>query len=141
MDSAADVAKRWAARTAAETGKWESGVRNVSVSPTELAAQNVNAQVAGVQRAAASGKTERALRRVSKEEWVRRTTAKRDRLASGTQEAIPRMQAYMSEALPVIARIRAEVKAMDGSSREARMARAMAFMQKMAEFGDSRNGN
>lgn len=140
MESPQEVAKRWAQRMAAEVGKWEKGVQGVTEPPTHKAAAAVADYVAGVQRAANSGKFEASLRAVSGEEWKRRTVAKRDRVASGAAEAQPRMAQYLTEALPVIENIRQQVRAMPGNTRDARMARMLEFSRKMAEFGDNRRG-
>ena len=141
MDSPGEIAKRWAARLGAEVGKWEKGVRDTTVSPTQKAADNIQGYLAGVQAAVNSGKTEAALRAVSNEQWKSRTITKgRERLASGATEAVPRMTAFLTEFLPALESIRQRVNSMPSDSRAARMAKAMEMMRALGEWGDNRRG-
>lgn len=103
LDPAAGAAA-WKQGLSAAGPKMTAGVNAVTVSPTELAAQNVDRQVAGVQAAAASGKTANRLRKVSLPQWQQAMIQKGvPRLASGAAAGMPKYQAFATAFYPVMA--------------------------------------
>lgn len=95
------VAQKWVQNLSAATSAIQAGVQGVTVAPTMLAAQAVDRMVAGVQRAAASGKTQRALEAVGLNAWQTATLQKGlPRIATGAQQATTKFQNFMSQLLP-----------------------------------------
>ena len=141
MLSPADAAKKWAQKLGGAVAEWEAGVNSVTVAPNAKAAAAAQDYLQGVMASVNSGQFAAANNRVSLDQWKTRTRTKgRERLASGATEAIPRMQAYMTESFPVIESIRQRIQSMPGDSYEARKARAVAFMDAMREYGQQRKG-
>src|SRR5262245_8881333 len=88
-------AQKWANRLGAATDAVQKGVQAVQTSPTATAAQHQDAYVAGVQRAAQTGKWARGLNRVNLQQWQQATLQKGiPRIASGAQAAVPKMTAF-----------------------------------------------
>lgn len=67
--SLAEIQKKYARNLAGSGDTVKEGVRNVTVSPTEKAAQAIDRYVQGVMRSAQDGTTAAALREVSLSEW------------------------------------------------------------------------
>lgn len=63
------IAAKWARNLGAATQTIKDGVLAVTQNPAEKAAQRESAYVAGVQRAVASGKWQRGLRKVTLQSW------------------------------------------------------------------------
>jgi hypothetical protein len=125
-------ANKWKTNTAGAGQAYVAGVQAVTVSPTELAAQAVDRQVAGVMRAAQSGKTAARLRRVSRESWIQTTTTKGPgRLSDGARIGMPKVQAWAQVAAPVLQQVKEQVRATpknnleDGLNRVRMVAEAM----------------
>jgi hypothetical protein len=94
-------AQKWANNLSAATTAIQQGVAGVTVSPTAKAAQMIQAQVAGVQRAAASGKTQRALEAVTLQQWQNAMTTKGvPRIATGAAAALPKFQNFLNQLIP-----------------------------------------
>jgi len=135
MKSPQDVARKWARNLAASTDSIKSGVQNVTVSPTESAARRIDAQVEGVRRAAESGKTQRNLRRVTRDDWVQATLSKGlPRIPSGAQAAVPKMESFMSEWLPFEEQLKQKLASMPRGGLQENIARAVAAMEHNAAF-------
>lgn len=101
--SPSQIADRWAAGLSAAGPKIQAGVQAVTVSPTAKAAQAVDRQVAGVQAAAASGKTAAALNAVSLPQWQQAFITKGlPRIASGATAAKPAFANFMTQFLPAV---------------------------------------
>lgn len=97
-DAAADA---WVAGLGQATQKIKNGIMAVTQSPTSKAAAAIDRQVAGVQRAASSGKTARALNAVSLEEWKRLASEKGvPRIAAGAAAAKGKMASFLRAFLP-----------------------------------------
>ncbi len=98
-----EVASKWARNLSGATDSIRAGIEAVTESPTAKAARAVDRQVAGVQAAAASGKTQRALMAVTLDEWKNAALNKGlPRIASGATAAEPKMELFMSEFLPFV---------------------------------------
>lgn len=108
MVSAAQAAANWAKALGASTEKIKAGVAAVQESPTAAAARAIDRQVAGVQAAAASGKTQRSLMAVTLNDWQQSMLQKGvGRVASGATQAQPKMQDFLTKFLPVVAQAKA----------------------------------
>ena len=98
-----EVAAKWSRNLAGSTESIRAGIEAVQESPTAKAARAVDRQVAGVQAAAASGKTQRALQAVTLDMWKDAALNKGlPRIASGATAAEPKMENFMAELLPYV---------------------------------------
>jgi len=136
MPTPQQAAANWARGMQNSTERIRQGVQAVTVAPTEKAVAAIPRQVAGVQAAAASGKTERALRNVSLEDWKRDMLEKGlTRVGPGASAAQPKMATFMGELLPFIesgkGRLDSQTPRGDLGMNLARM---MAWAQYMANF-------
>lgn len=134
MISAQQAADKWANNLSQATTSMTNGANAVTESPTAKAARRVDAQVAGVQRAAASGKTAAALNAVSVDQW-RNAFVKKGipRVATGATEAKPKMVTFMNFLLPVVQQGKAQLDQNmprgDAAQNQARMNAWFQFMQ------------
>lgn len=67
--SAAAVAAKWQSKVSASAQAYTDGVNAVTVNPAQLAAQAKDRWLAGIQAAAAAGKFENGLAKVSLTDW------------------------------------------------------------------------
>lgn len=127
------IADNWANGMANASQKMKNGVMAVTSSPMEAAANAVDRQVAGVQRAAAEGRTQAALRAVSTQSWQTAYVTKGiPRISSGAQAAKPKMAAFLTQFLPAQQAIVASLPPRGDIN--ANIARAVAMMQGTANF-------
>lgn len=135
MPSPATVAANWQRGMANSSEKLKQGIQAVTQSPTAKAAQRIDAMVAGVQRAAASGKTAAALNAVSTEDWKKAMLEKGvPRVAAGASAAQPKFQAFMSRFLPHLQSGLAQLESMPRGDLETNINRANAMMRHNAQF-------
>lgn len=88
LPSAADVAAKWAQRTAAAAPDYARGVAQTDKDPTALAIAAGPRYLNGVQQAFNSGKWANALRRVGKQGWQQAVAAKGEaNFSNGVQAA------------------------------------------------------
>lgn len=127
-------ADNWAGGMTSKVQKIKDGVNRVTESPMEKAAASVDRQVEGVRRAAESGKTQAALRKVTLAEWKSKTAQKvGERLAGGVTAAKPKVQQFATEYGPVVSQLMGTVNAMPANTFEERMQKAMAWGQGLHE--------
>lgn len=133
MATPQQAAANWAAGMSGASTKLKAGVNAVTTAPTQLAAAAVDRQVAGVQHAAATGKTQRALQAVSLQQWQNAMITKGlPRIASGAQAAIPKMQQFMGQFLPFQAALVAQLPARGDLNTN--IQRATQMMQGTSQF-------
>jgi hypothetical protein len=97
------------------------------------AAQAIDRQVAGVQRAAASGKTQRALEAVSTQQWQQAVITKGlPRIGTGAMAAKPKFVTFMNQLLPYVQNGLSQLPARGDINQNAQ--RMLAWMQYMANF-------
>lgn len=135
MQSPTQIAQNWQRGLANSTEKMKQGIQAVSVAPTAKAAARVDAMVAGVQRAAAEGKIQAGLMRVSLQDWQQAMLQKGvTRVASGAQAAVGKFEGFMAQFLP---HLEAGMRALDNMPRgdlEQNLARANALARHNATF-------
>jgi hypothetical protein len=133
------IASKWARNLQGAQGAIQEGVRSVTESPTEKAARRADAYVQGVQRAAADGKWQEALRSVSLEQWREAMLVKGvGRVGTGAQAAIPKVEAFLSEFLPHVEAGQRKLASMPRGDLSANIARAVAMIEHNAQFRRSR---
>lgn len=135
MKNVTDVVNKWANNLAAATTSIQQGVQQVTTSPTQLAAANPNAYLAGVQKAVASGKWQAALQKVSLADWQNAMIQKGvPRIASGAAAAKPKMAAFMTQFLPYLQQGVQNLQTMPRGTLDQNIQRAVAMMQWNAQF-------
>lgn len=140
MPSATQAATNWKNGMSNSGTKLTAGVNAVTQSPTAKAAQAVDRMVAGIQRAAQSGKIAAALNAVSLQDWKDAMINKGvPRVAAGASAAVPRVQAFFQQFLPYLAAGVQQLESQPRGDLETNIARS-AFMQRYnAAFKMQRN--
>ena len=115
------------------------GIERVSESPTAKAASKKDKMRTNINASIDSGKWERGLRRVSTEEWKQKMINKGlGRVATGIDEAAPKVRSFASELLPYEDSLRGTIDKMPDVTLEDSINRATTWMRGMAKF--SRKG-
>lgn len=123
--SAEEATEKWARNASAAAGDYKRGVEGVREAPGVSAARKFDKWKNGV---AASGEKWRTnVAAVSREEWIDKTAnLGSQRFAQGVQEKQDKMGRFLRDFLPFQEGVTARVKAMDDSTPEARIQRAVA---------------
>lgn len=131
--SPSQIADRWAQNLGAAGTKITAGVNAVTESPTAKAARAVDRQVAGVQAAAASGKTAAALNAVTLPQWQQAFITKGvPRIATGATAAKPAFTNFMTQLLPAMSAAVAQLP--PRGDLEQNIARQNQLTRAMAQF-------
>jgi hypothetical protein len=137
--SAANIANDWANKMAASGDKIRQGVQSVTESPTEKAALATDRMVAGIQRAAAEGKIQAGLRRVTLEDWRKAMIDKGvGRVGSGAMAAKPKFQDFMGEFIPWLEAGQRALESTPRGDTETNIQRAVAMMRHNSQFRRTR---
>lgn len=135
MANVNDVVAKWSRNGKASVQSYIAGVQSVTESPTAAAARNIDKYQAGVQEAIESGKLQRGLQRVTKENWIAATVnVGAQRLASGFTKGEQKFQGFMTEFLPFVQGVQQQVKAMPSATPEERDQRMLRAAQLMRQF-------
>jgi len=111
------------------------GVEKVTTAPTLQAAAKKDKMRAGISAAIDSGKWERGLKRVGLEEWKQKMVNKGlGRIATGVDEAAPKVRAFAAEVLPFIDTLQGAVQKMPDTTLEDNINRMTTFVRNMAKF-------
>lgn len=138
MKNPATVAKQWADRLGASGQKIREGVEAVQESPMEKAAARTDAWVQGVQRARDDGSYERGLRSVTLAQWKQAMIDKGlNRIGSGAQAAVPKMQQFLSRFLPYVAQGQEMLKSRPRGDLATNIGRMVAMVEHLANFKSS----
>jgi hypothetical protein len=133
--NAMEVARRWASRLGGSMESIRSGVQAVTVAPTERAARQQDAYLAGIQRAVTDGKYAAGLRRVTLADWQNAMLNKGlSRIGSGATAAIPKVESFMQEFLPHVAAGQAKLESMPRGDINQNVQRAIAMIMHNASF-------
>lgn len=137
--SAAQVAKQWSERMQAAGQRMKDGVNEVTVSPTEQAAQAKDLWIAGVQKAAQEGRFEEGLRAVSLSDWKAAMIDKGvANMQTGARAAVGKVERFMRDLLPYTQSVRETIRAMPRGTLADSKARAAAAIDLMAAFRKSK---
>lgn len=135
IKSATDVANKWANNLAASTQSIQAGVQAVTTAPTQQAAQNPNAYLAGVQKAVSSGKWQASLNKVSLSDWQNAMIQKGiPRIATGATQAKPKFAQFMSQFLPYLQQGVQNLATQPRGTLEQNIQRAVSMMNWNANF-------
>lgn len=129
------AAQNWATNLSGATARIKAGVQAVTTAPTASAAAAIDRYQAGVIAAVQSGKTQRALQSVSLADWQNAMINKGvARIASGAQQAQPKVQAFLSQFLPYVQSGVQQLATLPRGDLEANIARASFMMRWNAGF-------
>lgn len=129
----AQVAQTWASRLGAADAEIRAGVSRVTQAPGEAAAQQADAWIAGIQRS--RDKWARNVSAVTLSQWQNAMITKGlPRIAQGAQQAIPKVQQFMTQFLPYVEQGAATVRQMPKGTVEQGIARAAAMIRHNAGF-------
>lgn len=124
----ATAAQNWQTGMANSSAKMTAGINAVTQNPAEAAIAAIPRMVQGIQQAAANGKIEQGLRRVTLQSWQRSMIDKGvSRVATGAQNAKPKVQNFFTQFLPFLAQGVAQLPPRGDVNQN--IARAVAMMQ------------
>jgi hypothetical protein len=131
--SAAQAATNWAAAMANSSAKMTAGVQAVTEAPSVAAIAAIPRMVQGIQAAAADGRIQRGLQRVTLQAWQQAMINKGiTRVATGATNAKPKVQAFMTQFLPFLQQAVATLPPRGDVNQN--IQRAVAMMQANAQF-------
>lgn len=135
MISAQEALRRWKANTAAAGESYKAGVAAVTENPMAKAAAAKDKWEAGIRRAAEEGRFEAGLMKKPFSVWKERTTGTgAQRFVSGVKDGEPAMAAHLSQWIPFMAGVKAEIDAMPSTTEHERDARMLAQVRRAREF-------
>lgn len=137
--TAAQVAQKWSTNLSAATPQMTAGVQGVQTSPTQLAAANPGAYLAGVQNAVNSGKWQAKLNSVSLGTWQQAYITKgipRVQQAATTDKQ--KVQNAFTPLLNYVYNARDQVNAtMPRGTLQQNIQRSVAMMQAMSQYNSA----
>jgi hypothetical protein len=140
MPTAQQAAQNWARGMSNASERIRQGVNAVTVNPAQKAIAAIPRMVDGIQRAAADGRIQRGLARVTLESWREDFLSKgMPRIAAGAQTAVPKMESFMAEFLPFVDNVVKAVNSeMPRGDIEVNLQRANQVARRLHEFRRSR---
>lgn len=133
--TAAEFQEKHARRLKASVEDVRKGIDRVTESPTDKAASKQDKMLTNLTSAVTSGKWAAGLKRVSLEEWKRKT---RDigvnRIAAGIDGAKEKVVTFAEQLLPHIDRERTKILAMPDVTLDDNINRMTSFIRGMAQF-------
>lgn len=112
-----------------------SGVEKVTESPTSAAAAKKDKMRSNVNAAIDNGKWERGLRRVTLEDWRGKMINKGiSRIASGVDEAAPKVRAFAADFLPFLDNVTTSVKKMPSTTLEDNINRMVSQIRGVSKY-------
>ena len=137
--TAKEFQEKHARRLKAATDDMRRGVERVTESPTEKAAAKKDKMKANINAALDNGKWEAGLKRVSLDDWKTKMLNKGvNRVASGIDEAAPKVEAFAADLLPHIDSVKTKIEKMPDVTLEDNIGRMTAFIRGMADFKRSK---
>lgn len=129
------VAKKWGRNAGNAVTDYEEGVNAVTESPTAKAAGQLNKAKQNYIKAIDSGKTERALKRVSLEDWKNKTlTLGVERYPGGINGAVDKMASFMTQLLSFQETIKVKLDKMASLTPSDMDARMLFQIKEMRKF-------
>lgn len=110
------------------------GVEAVTVSPTQLAAQNIDKMRDGLLRTIESGKTAKRLRAVTLEDWKAATLAKIDRIPAGIEQARGKLTVFHEQRQRIQGTINTKLRDIPTRTLSDNIRRMTTQVQEMAKF-------
>jgi len=130
-----EFVEKQARRAKAAVDDMRKGVERVMIAPTSQAAAKQDKMRANVNASIDSGKWKRGLMRVSLDEWKQKMINKGlGRVATGIDEAAPKIRAFAAEILPYIDTLTNQVNKMPDTTLEDSINRMNFMIRGMAKF-------
>ena len=133
---ASDVAAKWGRNLKAAGQDIALGVDQTTENPAQAAIEALDKMLARFVEAMQSGKTRRGLERVTLEQW--KNAMKNvgiGRIASGVDaKGLPKMQSFMTEFLPFLENVAAQMEGMPDTTFEDSVNRMVAQVRATHEF-------
>lgn len=128
-----EATEKWVRNLGQAGPEIEAGVKRVQTAPGQLAAQQQQKYLAGVQEKVA--KWANNVRRVSLQEWQDSMLKLGvPRVAQGAQEKRGKMEAFQAEFFPYLDRVLAEAARMPTTTKAQRIQKMVAVVTKTGEF-------
>lgn len=135
MISPQEALRRWKKNAGEATESYKAGVQAVTENPAAKAAAAADDYARGVREAVESGRYQAGLGRVTLQGWkdkAANTGARR--YADGIKDGETKMAAHLSQFLPFLAQVKAEVDAMPSSTEADRDARVLHQIRRAREY-------
>lgn len=135
MKDPATVAQKWSQNLQNNVESIRAGVNAVQVAPGQAAAAQQAKMRQRILDAIDSGKWASAVSSVSLQTWkTQMINVGVPRLADGARKGQPKVQAFLTQFLPYVARVQQEVRAMPSTTQADREARMLQNMRSLAQF-------
>lgn len=129
------VAERWARKLAGATEDIRVGIEAVTEAPSQKAIQKKEKMKQRIIQAIDSGKWERALSKVTLEEWKDAFINKGlTRIGTGAEQGRRKMEDFMAQLIPYVENLKAQVNRMPDTTLDQRIQKMIAWVQGMAKF-------
>jgi len=126
-------------RLKAATDDMRAGVERVTESPTAKAAKKADKMRANVVASIDNGKWAAGLNRVTLDDWKSKMINKGvGRVAAGIDEAAAKVEAFASELLPHIDKVKSEIERLPDVTLEDNIQRMTTFIRGMSKFKRSK---
>jgi hypothetical protein len=125
-------ADRWSNRLSAAVPDVKTGISRVTVSPGQQAAAKFNKWQTNT--IASASKWRQRVGSVQLSDWQQAATQGADRIATGASQKKGKYESFASQFYPYLDAGVSKVKAMDDTTPEARIQRAVAMMRYNAQF-------
>ena len=133
--TAEEFTEKHARRLKASTEDIRRGVERTTESPTAKAASKKDKMRTNINAALDSGKWEKGLRRVTLDEWKRKTVdVGVGRIAAGIDAATDKVRGFASELLPFIDKVQSDIKRLPDVTLEDNINRMVTFIRGMSKF-------
>lgn len=131
----AELAEKWQRRLSSSLPDIERGVRNVTVSPTQLAAAKQQKMLQRLTEAVQSGKWANGLKSVSLEQWREATITKGlNRIPVGAEQGRGKMEQFAAKLIPYQETLKGQINNMPDLTLQDSIARMTAWVNGMAKF-------
>ena len=135
MSSPSEISEKWSRRLAGATSDIKKGVESVTVAPSEEAIRKKEKFKAELMKAIEEGRWEEALKEYTLEAWKRDMINKGiNRIPQGAENAKKDFEAFLTEFLPFVERVKNEAEKMPDLTLEDRIRRAEYVIRELAKF-------
>lgn len=127
MINVANAVSKWQRNTAGATETFKQAIMGLNENPMQLAAQQAQKALNNYQESINSGRWAKRLQDVPFEQWKQVTsTVGAQRLASGVQKGLPKMQKHLQEWAPTYEQAKQAARAIPNDSKAGALARVAA---------------
>ena len=131
--NAGAITEKWQRRTAASTPDYVAGIRGVTEAPGQAAAGKKDKYLQGILDSV--DKWSRRVAGVSLSSWQQSAIDKgAPRISNGVNAAAPKMREFLTDFLPFVENVKAQVKNMPDSSLEDRLNRMVTNARMLSEY-------